>query len=304
MTCASRIPYILQAASQYFHPGLGLHPTLQFQQVVLSRYKFIMPRTDVLPFRRPFDQPEGYYVTHPNGQISHYYLDTYTDPWLPAVKKPIIMLNHGCARTCEMWYHWVPRLSRDFVVIRRDNRGHGKSSFPKRLSPWSDQDSNNYENGYKWDLDTMLLEIVDMLDQLGIEKLIFFGEATSGEIGHAFAAKYPERVEALITCSSPTMLPPAAIDLFTVGESSWPEAVIKLGAKGWNAALGKNPGTLPTAKGSGYREWLLSETGKTPREGLAGYVIFLTSLTSRPYLEHQMSLLDSSPHQICSCAAE
>ena len=132
----------------------------------------------------------------------------------------------------------------------------------------------------------MLLEIVDMLDQLGIEKLIFFGEATSGEIGHAFAAKYPERVEALITCSSPTMLPPAAIDLFTVGESSWPEAVIKLGAKGWNAALGKNPGTLPTAKGSGYREWLLSETGKTPREGLAGYVIFLTSLTSRPYLEH------------------
>lgn len=212
-----------------------------------------------LPFRRPFEKPEGYFVTHPNGQVSHYHLDTFVDPWLPAEKKPVIMFNHGCARTSEMWYHWVPRFSRNFVVIRRDNRGHGKSSFPKRLSPWSDQENNIYENGYKWDLDTMLYEIVDMLDQLGIEKLIFFGEATSGEIGHAFAAKYPHRIEALITCSSPTILPPPSIDLFSVGEPSWPEAVIKLGAKGWNAKLGKTPGTLPTANGPIYRESPISK---------------------------------------------
>lgn len=184
-----------------------------------------------------------------------------------------------------MWYHWVPRLSRDFVVIRRDNRGHGKSSFPKRLSPWSDQEHNVYENDYQWNIETILEEIVDMLDQLGIEKLIFFGEATSGEVGHAFAAKHPSRVTALITCSSPTMLPPQAIQLFSVGESSWPEAVMKLGSRGWNEALSKNPGTLPTSRDPAYLEWLFSEAGKTPREGLAGYVIFLTKLTSRPFLK-------------------
>ena len=59
----------------------------------------------------------------------------------------------------------------------------------------------------------MLEEIVDTLDQLGVEKLIFFGEATSGEVGHAFPAKYPSRILALITCSSPTMLPPAAVKM-------------------------------------------------------------------------------------------
>ncbi|KAJ9493574.1 hypothetical protein H2202_010948 [Exophiala xenobiotica] len=236
-----------------------------------------------LPFRRPFDPPEGYYVTHPNGQISHYHLDTFTDPWLPASKKPVIMFNHGCARTSEMWYHWVPRFSRDFVVIRRDNRGHGKSSFPKRLSPWSDQEHNEYEHNYQWDIDTLLEEIVDMLDQLGVEKVIFFGEATSGEVGHAFAAKYPSRITALITCSSPTALPPPAIEMLSVGERSWPEAVIKLGSKGWNLALAKNPGTLPQK--SGYLDWLVDEAGKTHKEGLAGYVIFLTKLTSKSFLK-------------------
>ena len=238
-----------------------------------------------LPFRRPFDPPQGQFVTHPNGQKSYIHIDTYTDPWLPAEKKPVILLNHGCARTSEMWYHWVPRLSRKFVVIRRDNRGHGKSSYPKRLSPWSDQQHNEYENGYKYNINTILEEIVDMLDQLGTEKVIFLGEATSGEVGHAFAARYPSRTIALITCSSPTMLPPAAIDLFSVGESSWPEAVIKLGSRGWNEALAKRPGTLPVHRGPEYLEWLLSEAGKTPKEGLAGYVIFLSELNSRPFLK-------------------
>ncbi|KAF7555083.1 hypothetical protein G7Z17_g2420 [Cylindrodendrum hubeiense] len=236
------------------------------------------------PLRRPYDRPEGYYVTHPNGQVSHYYLDSFVDPWLPEEEKPVIILNHGCARTADMWYSWVPRLARHFVVIRRDSRGHGKSSFPKRLSPWSDQQNNVYEGGYQWDLDTMLYEIVDMLDQLNIKRVIFLGEATSGEMGHAFAAKYPERTIALITCSTPTSLPPAAIKMFAVEESSWPEAVIKHGSRGWNERLARNPGTLP--KDPVYLEWLLDEAAKTKKEGLAGYVIFLTHLTSRPWLKN------------------
>ncbi|KAJ9149488.1 Alpha/beta hydrolase fold-1 [Pleurostoma richardsiae] len=242
-----------------------------------------MAQTRKLPFRRPYDQPEGYYVTHPNGQITHYHLDTFTDPWLPASRKPVVMLNPGCARTCEMWYHWVPRLARDFVVIRRDNRGHGKSSYPTRTSPWNDQEHNEYEGGYQWNIDTILEEIVDLLDQLKIDKIIFLGEATSGEVGHAFAARHPSRTLALISCSSPTLLPPEAIKLFSVGERSWPEAIIKHGARGWNERLATNKGTLP--RDVVYLEWLLEEAGKTHREGLAGYVIFLSTLTSRPFLK-------------------
>lgn len=235
-------------------------------------------------FRRPGDQEKGYLITHPNGQTSHYYLDDFTDPWLPAADKPVIILNHGCARTAAAWYHWVPRLSRHFVVVRRDSRGHGKSSYPKRLSPWTDQEVNEYEGGYEFNIATIVEELIDFLDQLGIRRCIFLGEATSGEIGHALAAMHPDRVQALITCSTPTMLPPEAIKMFSVGETSWAEAVMKLGVRGWQEALAKVPGTLPK-QDLARMEWLVGVCAKMDREGLAAYVIFLSSLSSRQFLK-------------------
>jgi hypothetical protein len=38
-----------------------------------------------------------------------------------------------------------------------------------------------------------------------------------------------------------------------------------------------------------YYDWLLGEIFKTPAEGLAGYVIFLTEINSRPYLKDIVS---------------
>lgn len=65
-----------------------------------------------------------------------------------------------------------------------------------------------------WDMLTIVSETVDFLDQLGVQKV---GKTTSGAVGEVLAAMYPERVASLITCSSPTHLPPQAIELFCVG---------------------------------------------------------------------------------------
>ena len=43
--------------------------------------------------------------------------------------------------------------------------------------------------------------------------------------------------------------------------------------------------TLPVTCAKSYHDWLLDETFKTPAEGLADYVIFLTEIGSRPYLK-------------------
>jgi len=205
---------------------------------------------------------------------------------IPKSQKQVILIQHGCAHTTEFFYHLVPRLARDYIVIRRDARGHGRSSYPKRITPWNNQEENEFEGGYKYDIHTIVDEIVDFLDQLEIDRVHFFGEATSGEVGEAFAAKYPDRILSLITCSSPTYLPKEAVNhLFVNGEPSWPEAVIKLGAAGWAKAMSSKPGTLPTKMGPGYLDWWYQEADKIPREGLAGYVIFLTNLTSRPFLK-------------------
>ncbi|POR33563.1 Uncharacterized protein TPAR_06253 [Tolypocladium paradoxum] len=229
-----------------------------------------------------FSEQEGFYVTLSNGQTDHYFVDSFTDPWLPEDGKQVVLIQPGFGRSGVFWYHWVPALSRDYVVVRRDLRGHGRSSYPKRLSSWAEEPAR-YENDYEYNIKTICAEIVDFLDRLGIRTVHFLGESTSGQIGHALAALHPDRVSSLITCSSPTYLPKDKQQLLAMGQASWPEAVMKLGSRGWAEALSRQAGTSPRNSPE-YQEWWLSEVGKSPAEGLAGYAAFLSRLETRRFL--------------------
>ncbi|KAJ5923052.1 hypothetical protein N7516_010755 [Penicillium verrucosum] len=207
-------------------------------------------------------------LKHPNGQTTHLIVDDYTDQW---VEPETVLIQGGFARHSAFWYHWIPSLARSYRVIRRDTRGHGKSSTPKP------------SDNYAYTLDTILSEIVDTLDQLGLQKVHFIGESTSGMLGEAFAAKFPNRLHSLTICSSPTHLPPAALELFSFGYSSWPEACRKLGSRGWGEHLARIPGTLSTTD-TKYEAWWMSSIATSSSEGLAGYAVFLSSLDARPFL--------------------
>lgn len=207
-------------------------------------------------------------LTHPNAQTTHVVIDDYTDPWTQA---ETIVIQGGFARHSAFWYHWIPALARHYRVVRRDTRGHGKSSAPAET------------DDYKYTLDTILEEIVDTFDQLGLEKVHFLGESTSGMIGEALAARYPQRLHSLIICSSPTHLSPAALELFAFGHKSWPEACQKLGPHGWGKRLAEVPGTLSTTNKE-FEKWWLSQISISSAEGLAGYAAFLSNLDVRPFL--------------------
>ena len=209
-------------------------------------------------------------MTHPNGQTTHYIEDNFTDPWKPC---ETILIQHGFARHSAFWYHWIPALARKYRVIRRDARGHGFSSSP---SP--------SDNSYKYSLDTILDEIIDTLDQLKLEKVHFLGESTSGMVGEALAAKYPERLHSLIACSSPTWLPPPALELFAFGHSSWAAACRQLGSRGWAEALSRVSGTVSVPDPE-YIRWWIDQAAISCGEGLAGYAQFLSSLDARPFLK-------------------
>jgi pimeloyl-ACP methyl ester carboxylesterase len=209
------------------------------------------------------------FITHANGQISHVVDDNFTDPWKP---HQTILIQHGFGRHSAFWYHWIPILSRHYRIIRRDARGHGLSSVPKAA------------DNYDYSLDTILDEIVDTMDQLGVKKFHFLGESTSGMVAEAFAAKYPQRLQSLIVCSSPTFLPPAALELFAFGHETWPLACRTLGSRGWGTALSKVPGTV-SIPDQEYVKWWISQVAVSSGEGLAGYAEFLITLDSRPFLE-------------------
>ncbi|KAL3485855.1 Alpha/Beta hydrolase protein [Aspergillus germanicus] len=207
-------------------------------------------------------------LKHPNGQTTHVVVDDYTDPW---TEPETILIQGGFARHSGFWYHWIPSLARHYRVIRRDTRGHGKSSAP------------GPDDDYEYALDTILAEIVDTLDQLNLTKVHFIGESTSGMLGEAFAAKFASRLHTLTIISTPAFLPPAALELFAFEYSSWPEACRQLGSRGWGERLARVPGTL-SASDPEYEAWWLSQIAVSSGEGLAGYAEFLSSFDARPYL--------------------
>ena len=221
-----------------------------------------------MPLQR--DSEGRTYVVHQNGQRTHYILDDFTDPWKP---RETILIQHGFGRHAAFWYHWVPILSRHYRIIRRDLRGHGRSSFA----------TSEQKESYKHDLDTIIEEVVDTLDQLGVEKVHFLGESTSGMLGEILAAKHPERLHSLTVCSTPTYLPPAALKLFAFDKKDWPTACRELGARGWAEALSRIPGTIPISDPA-YLPWYLDQIAVSDGEGLAQYAEFLSTLDARPYL--------------------
>lgn len=208
----------------------------------------------------------GTIIRHKNGQTSHLIEDDFADPWIP---HDTILIQPGFGRHAAFWYHWVPVLGRHYRVLRRDSRGHGYSSAPGA--------------GYDYSADTICEEIIDCMDQLGLDKVHFLGESTSGMVGEILACKYPHRLHTLTICSSPTFLPQAALDLFAFGHKDWPTACRELGSRGWAEALSKVPGTSSSAD-DGFIDWWAGQVGVSSAEGLAGYAEFLSQLDSRPYL--------------------
>src|SRR5258708_6557911 len=111
----------------------------------------------------------------------NYELDDFTDPWK---KAPVLLLQHGFARSSRFWYSWVPYLSRFFRVVRPDLRGLGKSSA-----------SFDFNKGIN--LEHYLRDINAVIDHLGVDSVHYCGESLGGILGMAFAAEYPARVKTL-----------------------------------------------------------------------------------------------------------
>jgi pimeloyl-ACP methyl ester carboxylesterase len=231
------------------------------------------------------------FVVHPNGQRTHYILDDFTDPWK---SRETILIQHGFGRHAAFWYHWIPVLARKYRVIRRDLRGHGHSSYPSKA------ESEKYQYG----LNTILGEMVDTLDQLDVEKVHFLGESTGGMLGEILAAKHPEKLLSLTVCSTPTHLPPAALQLFAFDKKDWPTACRELGSRGWAGALSRIPGTIPVSDPD-YLPWYLDQIAISDGEGLAQYAEFLSALDARPFLgKIEVPTLILSPTQSAAVKVE
>jgi pimeloyl-ACP methyl ester carboxylesterase len=93
-----------------------------------------------------------------------------------------VLLLAGLGDTAQIYRVLAPKLDSQFRPIALTRRGHGRSDRP--------------ESGY--DLDTLVEDIRRLLDSREIERSILVGHSFAGLEMPLFAARYPERVEALV----------------------------------------------------------------------------------------------------------
>ena len=122
----------------------------------------------------------------PGGESLYYRYDDFTDPWEDA---PTAILCHGHPRNSNLWYAWVPLLSRHLRVARIDMRGLGLSKVPVET----------FHNSP----DSLVLDAIALLDHLKLDKAVWIGEATGALLGLLLAMRVPERLHALVFMSVP-----------------------------------------------------------------------------------------------------
>jgi len=99
-----------------------------------------------------------------------------------------VLLVHGFPDTHQVWRKQIPALvEAGYRVIAPDTRGCGDSDMPQRVSAYR--------------AETVVADLVAVLDALGIERVKLIGHDWGAALCWIMAARYPERVERYIALS-------------------------------------------------------------------------------------------------------
>ncbi len=174
-----------------------------------------------------------------------YEFDDFTDPWM---NRPFLVLQHGNGRNARFWYRWIPYLARHFRIIRPDMRGLGESTGALDL-----------EQGIP--LDTLIGDLLAVLDHAGAARAHFCGESMGGILGLALAAQHPDRVQSLTLVSTPVFIEEQMKERYSLGHGSRTEAMEAMGIREWVAATTRIT-RLPADEEPGLFNWYVDEFAK------------------------------------------
>jgi pimeloyl-ACP methyl ester carboxylesterase len=133
----------------------------------------------------------------------HYLVDDHTDPW---TKAETVLFVHGFTECTDAWRAWVPHFSRQYRVLRIDQRGFGMSTPAPKDYPLTTE-------LYIRDLAQIVREAADG----GPVHIV--GGKSGGISVLAFAAAHPELVKT-VTVSCAPITPPNATGWIEEMESS------------------------------------------------------------------------------------
>ena len=110
-------------------------------------------------------------------------------------EKDWVVFVHGAGGSSSIWFKQIKAYKKHFNVLLVDLRGHGKSK---------DLMQKYYEDKYTFQL--ISKDILDVLDEAGIEKAHFVGVSLGTIIIRTIGEMAPERVESLVMSGAVTRL--------------------------------------------------------------------------------------------------
>ena len=96
-----------------------------------------------------------------------------------------LILIHGTSASLHTWNGWVNELDKDYCVVRMDLPGFGLTG------PYQDKDK-------RYTMDNYVNTVIDIMDQLNIERATIGGNSLGGGIAWLTALKHPQRFDKLI----------------------------------------------------------------------------------------------------------
>jgi 3-oxoadipate enol-lactonase len=111
-------------------------------------------------------------------------------------KNPALVLSNSLATDRDMWQLVMPQLTKEYLVVTYDTRGHGLS----KCAP------NNIQ------LSDLADDVVAVLDAAKIQKAFFAGISLGGMTGLTMALNHPERLLGLMACNCRGRIDAAGIE--------------------------------------------------------------------------------------------
>jgi pimeloyl-ACP methyl ester carboxylesterase len=181
---------------------------------------------------RPFPEVSGVrHAYHQAGEVKLHVAEA-------GQGEPLLML-HGWPQHWYAWRHLIPTLAQRYRVICPDLRGSG----------WSDAPARGYEK------ETMMHDIIALLDELGLERVRLVGHDWGGWIGFLLCLLAPERVERFLALNiAPPFIAPDAAALATTWRL-WYQAVIATPGIGAAVVRQIPPRAAAMEKWMGVKSW-------------------------------------------------
>jgi pimeloyl-ACP methyl ester carboxylesterase len=95
--------------------------------------------------------------------------------------EPLILLHGGLGSTSN-WKGQIPELSKHFMVIAADSRGHGRSTFSDKQISYA----------------LMASDVLALMERLKISRANILGWSDGGIIGIILAIRHPERLRRVV----------------------------------------------------------------------------------------------------------